>query len=78
MKHLDSFQFGLHSLFLCRGKDPEPPKGSATSVGEKDTLLNNVGWQGASAKEASSPTKAKARVTSPEKLPKDEERYDRV
>ena len=41
-------------------------------------MLNNVGKQGASVKEVSSPTKAKARVTSPEKLPKDEERYDRV
>ena len=41
-------------------------------------MLNNVGKQGASVKEVSSPTKAKARVTSPGKLPKDEERYDRV
>ena len=41
-------------------------------------MLNNVGKQGASVKEANSPTKVKARVTSPGKLPKDEERYDRV
>ena len=41
-------------------------------------MLNNVGKQRASVKEVSRPTKAKARVTFPEKLPKDEERYDRV
>ena len=41
-------------------------------------MLNNVGKQRASVKEVSRPTKAKARVTSPGKLPKDEERYDRV
>ena len=42
-------------------------------------MLNNAGKQGASVKEAAnSSTKVKARVTSPGKLPKDEERYDRV
>ena len=45
-------------------------------MGEQDTLLNNVGKQRASVQEVSRPTKAKARVTFPEKLPKDEERYD--